>query len=154
MGRKLIMVMFVASMIVVRSSAARGCSLSLEPRKASFIAQVRIDGKGPFRFLLDTGTSITVISPELAARVRTTAGRRIEAISTTGAVSVTETTLRELRAGEITVHDLPALIAPVAQWAAYGRIDGILGMNFLAGRSYLIDLRRNCLEPDVAIAEV
>ena len=37
------------------------------PRGFSIVVPVYVNGKGPFEFLLDTGSTITVIDPETAA---------------------------------------------------------------------------------------
>jgi predicted aspartyl protease len=139
-------VLFILTCGFLPDGAAAVCTIPLQPTRTSFVTEVRIDGRGPFRFLVDTGTSVTVVSP--AAGVQ--ASRTVQAVSTTGPVEVREGTVESLRAGGAEVRSLPVVILDLPHFPSHGRIDGILGMNFVEGRSVLLDVRRRCLSVGIA----
>ena len=110
------------------------------------IADVKINGKGPFRFVFDTGSVYTVVTPDVAARLRLrpipvpeipgfTRSDRVE-----GAVLIEELDLTALR-----LQGLDALVAPLDDVsAAMGtRLDGVLPTGILAGGIVTIDYPRH-----------
>src|SRR5687767_4258212 len=102
------------------------CPIPLEPTRTSFVTKVWIEDRGPFRFLVDTGTSVTVVTPSTGLEPSKT----VEALTTSGPVEIAETVASSLRAGDIEVADLRVLIADLPRFPSHGRVDGILGMNF------------------------
>ena len=90
---------------------------------------------------------MTVIDAKLARKLGLETGPAVDAISTSGPMTVAQSTA-DIRAGSIAIDDLPVLIADLPRFPTHGRIDGLLGMNFLAGRSFLVDLQRRCLDVD------
>jgi len=104
------------------------------PVKPLVLVPAFVNGRGPHTFVLDTGASATVLSPQLAAllRIETTAAEPM-----TGAGGMLQATLG--RVGSLTVGS--AALANVAVMVAdflgeLGRVvetplDGILGYNFL-----------------------
>ncbi len=135
--------------LTVRAAVARDCSIPLQPTGTAFTAIVRIGSAGPFRFLVDTGATTTVIDRSVAAAIGLQPVRTIEALSTTGSLDVQETTVDELRAGSVTVMRSPVLITSLPRFVNHGHVDGILGMSFFAGRALLLDVRGRCVELDV-----
>ena len=146
-GREKTMVLRVAVLAVfltcgfLRPEALAVCMIPLEPTRTGFVANVRVDGRGPFRFLIDTGTTVTVVSPSVGVEPNAAA----EAMGTTGLIAVREGIARVFRAGGVEVHSLRVLVADLPRFPSHGRIDGILGMNFMEGESVLLDVRRRCL---------
>ena len=126
---------------LLRPEAAAVCSIPLEPTRTGFVTSVRVDGRGPFRFLIDTGTTLTVVSPSTGVETSST----VEALATAGPIAVREGRARVFRAGAVEVHSLRVLVADLPRFRSHGRIDGILGMNFLEGKSVLLDVGRRCL---------
>jgi predicted aspartyl protease len=114
------------------------------------VTAVWIGDKGPFRFLFDTGATTTVIDRSLARSLGLQVTGTLAAVSTTGAVSVEESIVGEMRAGKIILHHSPVLIAALPRFPSHGDLDGILGMSFFADHSVLIDVRRRCVEMGVA----
>jgi len=126
------------------------CPITLEPNRTSFSTTVYIGSDGPFRFLVDTGTTITIIDRSVAERIGVQPRRSITAVSTTGAVNVEEAAARDVRAGNVYVPETTVLIADLPRFTNHGHLDGILGMSFFAGHSMLLDIRHRCLQIDVA----
>ena len=138
--------------LVALSAAAEAlaCSVPLQPTTTSFTASVSIDGRGPLRFLVDTGSSMTVVDQTVASRLRLPTGTSTTAITTSGTAAVARSIVSELRAGSLTVNDLAVLVLPLPSFPSHGRVDGILGMNALADRSFVLDVERRCLDIDPA----
>ena len=91
-----------------------------------YVASGRINGT-PVTFLLDTGATDVAIPEDLAERLRLQ--RQGGGISQTanGPVAVWQTTLDEVRLGDIRVHDVRAAILPSMR----GTEQVLLGMSFL-----------------------
>jgi predicted aspartyl protease len=137
--------------LAVREAGAAGCPIPLEPTRTAFVTTVWIGSNGPFRFLLDTGATTTVVERSVAERIGLQPSRTIAAVSTTGTVDVQEATVDDLRAGEVSVAHTPVLITSLPRFASHGPLHGILGMSFFAGRALLIDGRRRCVSVDVPL---
>jgi len=151
MRRAVVALFFGIVFAIVSAASASGCPIPLHANRTSFSTTVHIGADGPFRFLVDTGTTITVIDRTLAKRIGVQpSGTTVAVSSTTGALEVAEAEVRDFRAGTVTVASAKVLIADLPRFANHGHIDGILGMSFFTGRSMLLDLRRRCLELDVA----
>ena len=106
------------------------------------IVPVSINGRGPFRFIVDTGANHSTISPQLVhtlgLKIDTESSIVLEGI--TGSARVSYVSVERLQAGDLMIQDttLPVVWAPVMAGA-----DGILGAAGLSDKSLLIDFRRN-----------
>ena len=152
-GRRQLFVITVVSIIALEVAAAN-CPIPLQPTRTSFVTHTWIDGQGPYKFVVDTATSVTVITPEVARAAGVKSGRTIGAVSTTGAIRVEETVLPELRAGAVSRRNVAALVHGLPRFRSHGRLDGILGMNFFGRSSYVLDVRARCLDIDVPASEI
>ena len=98
---------------------------------------VSVSGTGPYAFLVDTGSERTVISRELARRLRLTSGRAATLHSVMGANDVGTVHIPHLRVSSnvISVIDAPALSA-----SNIGA-DGMLGIDSLRSQRVLFDFK-------------
>ena len=98
---------------------------------------VSVSGKGPYRFLVDTGSERTVISRQLAQRLKLTSGRDATLHSVVGANDVETVFIPHLQVSGnvISVIDAPALEA-----ANIGA-DGMLGIDSLRSQRVLFDFK-------------
>lgn len=104
------------------------------PVKPLVLVPAFVNGRGPYEFVLDTGASATVLSPELASvlRLETTAAEPM-----TGAGGMLQATLGRvgsLTVGNAALQDVAVMVAGFL--GELGRVvgtplDGILGYNFL-----------------------
>ena len=106
------------------------------------LVPVRINGRGPFRFIVDTGANHSTISPDLVRTLGLKAGSQslMTLDGITGAAQVSYVSIDRLQAGDLTLDEtaLPVVWAPVMAGA-----DGILGAAGLSEKSLLIDFQRN-----------
>ena len=106
------------------------------------VTAVMIDGKGPFRFIIDTGANRSTISPHLAAvlRLQPSVQQAIRVTGITGSAEVASVPIERLQAGDLVISHtrLPVIEAPIMAGA-----DGILGAAGLQEERVLVDFRRN-----------
>jgi predicted aspartyl protease len=107
------------------------------------VAGVRVNGQGPFRFIVDTGANRSVLSMRLAERL----GLQL---SGEGAVNLIES-VRTAPLAEVSSLEFGALSVrgaklPVLGGDMFAGEDGILGMDGLAGRWLTLDFERRCVE--------
>ncbi len=141
---------FISAFLIIVSSSIATADSSWVPlsidASGAIVVPVHINGRGPFRFLLDTGSSHSVMSRSLAD------GLNLEFIART---PVTTTTGREMRPvvkldqtaiGTVRFDGLLVSVADSAQLAAIRQnIEGIIGQDFLFAFNYTLDYRRRRL---------
>ena len=141
---------FIGTFLIIVSSSIATADSSWVPlsidASGAIVVPVHVNGRGPFRFLLDTGSSHSVMSRSLAD------GLNLEFIART---PVTTTTGREMRPvvkldqtaiGTVRFDGLLASVADSAQLAALTQnIEGIIGQDFLFGFNYTLDYRHHRL---------
>jgi predicted aspartyl protease len=97
--------------------------------------QVRINGQGPFAFVVDTGADRTVISRELAARLHLPPGDPVRLHHTAGVETVDTVELGDLSFGDQVVHGVEA---PALAQADLGAL-GMLGIDSLRDQQIVLD---------------
>ena len=107
------------------------------------VVQVKIDGKGPFNMLLDTGSDPSAIDPATARELGLSVGSKGTAASGGGAETNTvyPTRLPNVELGSVTVKEVFAATIDLSKLGArIGRpIHGVLGFSFLKDRIVQID---------------
>ncbi|MEN9717829.1 MAG: hypothetical protein RIQ99_707 [Pseudomonadota bacterium] len=102
---------------------------------------VRISERGPFRFLIDTGSQNTVLGTALAASLNLIPRARATLIGFAGTQQVDTVELDQLDLGRRSYY---GLLAPLLSEADMGA-DGILGLDSLQGQRVLIDFRKGVI---------
>mgnify|MGYP000052908334 CR=1 FL=1 len=122
-------------------------SLSFELIQGIPIVPVLVNGQGPFRFVLDTAASKTLIDRELAERLRLPESHEAMALGAGGLVPVRLTRVGELRLGELSLRDLEIGITDLSAFREVLNVpvEGILGSDVLEGSIITIDYRRRLL---------
>lgn len=108
------------------------------------IVPVSINGSGPYRFLLDTGSNRTAVSAALARRLGLESVGSTNVQAVTGTVALEVVGLANVTVGALTRQKLFALILPEEQQRALN-VDGLLGQDVLMSQSHTIDYRRRLL---------
>jgi len=112
------------------------------PAKPLVLVDVRANGRGPFQFAIDTGTSTTAITPDLAKHLHV-AGTPMGAAATGGGqVDVTAGTLKSFQVGDAKVDKMDVVVADFFEMlstAVGTKLDGIVGYNFLRQYKVVFD---------------
>ena len=112
------------------------------PAKPLILVDVHANGRGPFQFAIDTGTSTTAITPELAKQLGV-AGSPIGLGTTAGAhVDVTAGKLQSFQIGGARIDNMTVVAADffaMLSDAIDAKLDGIVGYNFLRNYKVVID---------------
>jgi len=98
--------------------------------------QVTIGGKGPFRFMLDTGAEATVVSRDLADRLALNDRKSAILVGMASRRTVETAAISDFGLGSRTFY---IRNAPVVEGANIGGADGILGLDSLQDQRVLID---------------
>ncbi len=102
---------------------------------------VTIEGRGPFQFVVDTGSDRTVVSQELASLLKLVAGKTVTMHSMTGVSPATTVTVPSLTLAGQTTY---AINAPALMEAYLGG-HGLLGIDTLKGRRVVMDFAKRTL---------
>lgn len=106
------------------------------PDRPVLLVDLVVNGQETYPFILDTGASQTVVSPELARRMGV-GGEEVEdsLVGVGGATRSSAGVLRSLSVGDASVSDVQVCVADVfapLRQALGTPFDGILGFNFLS----------------------
>jgi hypothetical protein len=111
------------------------------------VVSVFINDRGPFDFLIDTGTNTTLIDPQLAAELKLQPTDTLKLASLASATDVPRYYFQTFRVGPASVSNQEALAVPLPQLTALDRkIRGIVGMNFLLQFSFRLDYEHHSLD--------
>jgi len=106
------------------------------------IVPVFINGQGPYEFLLDTGTTSTVIRPELASALKLQAINRLMLTTVTGSQAVPRSYLESVTLGNRSAANVEVLWQDLSAVRSLdNHISGLLGQNFLSQFNYLLSYR-------------
>jgi predicted aspartyl protease len=101
-------------------------------------AKVTIDGQGPFRFLVDTGSTTTVVAARHAERLKIPVIGTATVNGTTGTAVMPLARIGKLETGVVTREDIRVAVLSDNGLA---REDGILGADVFAGRRLSFDIQ-------------
>jgi predicted aspartyl protease len=111
-------------------------------RVGRIVVPVMIDGKGPFRFLVDTGADGSLVSAALASQLGLVpyqlTNEQVE--GTTGTEDLPWVTIDSMSIGSIVKHDVRM---PVSRSPVMSGLDGILGMAGFGAVRVLVDFHNN-----------
>lgn len=140
-----------------RARSARAAREALAAQRQALITPVTILGRQVFvpvklasasveteaLLLLDTGATTSVISPEVAARLKIEQAENASARVVGGRVlRVKRTVLKQVQAGPVVRENQEVMIIG-QKGGGFG--DGLLGMGFLAGLKYTIDFEKQVI---------
>ncbi len=102
---------------------------------------VLLSGKGPYRFLVDTGANRTAISREIASSLRFIAGQSASLHDAAGVSNVSTATVPTLQLTRKEIRNIDAALLESANMGA----DGILGTDSLRAQRVLFDFEAQTL---------
>ena len=119
------------------------------PRGSAIVVPVYMNDNGPFDFLLDTGSTITFIDPELlrSLRLNVIEGGTVTAL--TGKTTIPLAIAQTVNVGPLTQSKVELGVRDLAGLREVdSKIRGVLGQNVLRYADYLIDYRNGTIEFD------
>jgi hypothetical protein len=117
--------------------------------RGGIVLNVTVNGSGPYRFLLDTGTSRSILSARLARDLGAPVVAKTEVASNAGTEWRLVVRLASLSVAGARVDQVLAPVLPDARLDEIGRgVVGVLGQDFLSAFNYTLDYRRGRLTWD------
>jgi Aspartyl protease len=123
-------------------------TVHFELRAGSLIAlPVMVNGAGPFEFLLDTGTTETVVDSALADQLKLPITGGLVAATLRKSSTLLTAHADKLEVADASVRNLDLLVAPMSGiLSQYPGVRGILGEDFLRNFDLLLDNRHRLLQ--------
>ncbi len=113
-------------------------------RPGEILVSATVGARGPFRFLLDTGSTHTAVTERLATAVDAVPVARTVMRAAAGSVRCLVVALPTVVVDGVSADGLTATALPPAAAAALGPgVDGVLGQDFLSRFAFTIDYRRS-----------
>lgn len=113
-----------------------------EPAHTDVVLPVRLNGRGPFRLLLDTGSTHSVVSPATAEAIAAPVVAKTELGSAAGSRMVPVVRVASLDVGPVNVRDLLASMIDLDEMLGGEELDGVIGHDVLGALRYTIDFRQ------------
>ena len=115
---------------------------TIQSRSEHMMAPVRINGQGPFNFLLDTGANISCVSRRLAERLDLKSVEQAQVHTVVGVRSRPIVRLDLLQIGSRDRRNVRAPSLPISA----PEIDGVLGVDWLKGQRLTLDFKARNME--------
>jgi predicted aspartyl protease len=106
-------------------------------------AKVMLNGAGPFSFMVDTGSTTSVIAQRHVATLGTPIVGMATVAGTTGVVDTQIAMLASIEAGAVKKQDLRVAVLPDAN---IPQMDGILGADVFAAKRLMFDIRNKSVK--------
>ncbi|HEU5256947.1 MAG TPA: retroviral-like aspartic protease family protein [Vicinamibacterales bacterium] len=139
-----VLVLFAATSVwAARADRTRPTHVPLSSTQhGEVVIPVFIEGQGPYRFILDTGSSHSAISETLATALGAAPVAKAPVATAVGSILSAVVRLQEVEVGSAQVESLLATALPrdAADWLGDG-INGVLGQDFLSQFDYTLDYR-------------
>ncbi len=116
------------------------------PAGAAVVVDVRVNGRGPFPFLVDTGSSHSAIDPTLAAALGAPRVAKTLVSTPAGDAWAAVVRLERLTVGPVTASDLQATELSREHIAPGGEAVGVIGRDLLEQRTFTLDYRQRRLD--------
>lgn len=140
------------SCMVAQGTAAQLTASTIHfrsPRGFSIVVPVYVNGNGPFRFLLDIGSTITVVDPELLRSLGLHVIGSSPMTTLAGRTTIPLAVARTVSVGPLTESNVELVAQNLAGLRKLdSRIRGVLGENALKNADFLIDYRKRTIEID------
>mgnify|MGYP002776991910 CR=1 FL=1 len=121
-----------------------GTEIEARKLRSRMTVEVHVNGRGPYRFVVDSGADSSVVGSKLAALLGLPAGQPAILNSTTAVRQVDRVEVESLRVGPTTVEFLEL---PVLEEADIGG-DGLLGLDALIEQRLMLDFDKRVITVD------
>ena len=121
-----------------------GSDIDAKRQATRMTVAVRIDGTGPYRFVVDSGADTSVVGERIATKLNLPAGRRTILNAITDSQYVDRVLVDRLDVGPTTVENLEV---PVLREEDLGA-EGMLGLDSLAEQRLMLDFEKRLISVD------
>lgn len=125
--------------LVVEAPEPRYVAPTLRDRIGRVWAPVYINGKGPFRLVLDTGANSTAVVPLLAKRLGADETRTVKLLGATGSAVVPMIKVDSIEVGDLWLGERHVAVVP----DVFGGAEGVLGADGLSDKRIHIDFKND-----------
>jgi predicted aspartyl protease len=101
--------------------------------------QVKVNGQGPYAFLVDTGANASVISSELAATLNLPTSGSVSLHGIAGVETVSTVKIETIAVGRRVRRGLTLSVLP----GRFVQAPGVLGLDWLGGQGLILDFARD-----------
>jgi predicted aspartyl protease len=108
------------------------------------VPEVFLNGRGPFRMVVDTGNASSIIRPSVARSLKLTVAYSVEHETIGGLRRAPAAILSEMRVGGVADVSVEVIISEVSQPG----VGGVIGQSWLVRHDYRLDYRRRRLVVD------
>lgn len=119
--------------------------VSLDKRGEQYLVNVMINHHEPVKLMIDTGASMTIVSPEVIRSLgieEESALKWVRFSTANGIITAPVVNLDEVSILQYSLHDLQVGVLPSFPM---GGVDGLLGMDFLSKFTFFIDQENTTL---------
>jgi hypothetical protein len=104
------------------------------------VVPVTVNGRGPWDFVVDTGTNQTVLDPALAKELRLARTGQVALNTLAGQQKVSLASVDSISVGKASVQNLEILVGSIDVVRSLdGRVRGVLGLDFLYHFAFSLD---------------
>jgi predicted aspartyl protease len=136
---------FVMLMFTAGLAQSEPLDFSFVEGTALVVVPVRINGQGPYKFLLDTGATNTILSTAVADKLKLKKDRDQTLRSAGGNVPATIRGIDRLHIGKTLLEKVEIVVANFDLLQSL-RVDGILGGDYLRRFRVAIDYEKQIVE--------
>ena len=144
--------MLLTALLVRLISVAEGADYIIHfksPHRYMIVVPVRVNGTGPYSFLLDTGATSSAVDPQLSTSLHLSAAQGAKMASWEDTSDVRRVFVQNLSLGAIDSGPLSVLVQPLSEFKAFdSHLRGVLGQDMLLPYNYLIDNRHHLIQFD------
>jgi predicted aspartyl protease len=133
----------ITNTIIVALLIQAGISFSLV-RDSLIVVPVFVNGHGPYRFLLDTGATHSIVSREVADQLGIPILEVQSLITAGGSVPVTVRTVEIVQIGDVRIPQAHIAVSDAGLLRQL-RLDGIIGADYLKDYKISIDYAHKLL---------
>jgi hypothetical protein len=134
-------ILSVCAAILALTAAANGSTLKVREGRP-ILDGVYVDGHGPYRFLLDTGSNINLIESKLASSIALVSTYQVALATSGGSTSLRGAEGQHIRVDSAEADGQMILISDLQEIKqAFPDVQGVLGQFFLSRFDYFLDLR-------------
>ena len=126
------------------TTAARAANVKLVDVDGYLLVQTRVNGKGPYLFLLDTGATSSSLTPEVARAAGLVPRGRTRMITVSGE-TIVSTAQAQITVGDAVAESEVLIDSLEAVRSVDARIAGVIGQSFLTHFPCFIDYRHHLL---------